>query len=62
MPRLILQQPHTHAGTTYPAFARIEVDLGTADWLIHRGIAIVDATPAKVEADSKPVLRKESKL
>ena len=39
MTQLVLTRPHTHAGKTYGAGDRIEIDATSADWLIAHGIA-----------------------
>lgn len=65
MTTLVLQVPHNHAGKPYLAGQRIEVDRGSAEWLIAQGIARRVPTPVldpvKPETDSKPIQRKEPK-
>ena len=39
MTSIVLTQPHTHAGQAHKAGDRLDVDGGTADWLIANGIA-----------------------
>lgn len=39
MEKIILTQPHTHAGVLHAIGAEIEVLLHDAEWLIERGIA-----------------------
>ena len=45
MTSIVLTQPHTHAGQAYKAGERLDVDGGTADWLIANGIARHDRQP-----------------
>ncbi len=69
MTRIVLTCPHTHAGKAFEAGARLDVDGGTADWLITHGIARHDlpSTPAPSPTDEgtpvqpKTTHRKESK-
>ena len=58
MTSIVLTQPHTHAGRAHKAGERLDVDGGTADWLIANGIARHDRQPVPApqpEADGKPV-------
>lgn len=48
MTSIALTQPHTHAGQAHKAGDRLDVDGGTADWLIANGIARHDRQPAPV--------------
>jgi hypothetical protein len=72
MTSIVLTQPHTHAGQAHKAGDLLDVDGGTADWLIANGIARHDRQPAPVpqlDGDSTPIepirpittQRKESK-
>ena len=69
MTSIVLTQPHTHAGQAHKAGDRLDVDGGTADWLIANGIARHDlpSTPAPSPTDEgtpvqpKTTHRKESK-
>ena len=72
MTSIVLTQPHTHAGRAHKAGDRLDVDGGTADWLIANSIARHDRQPAPVpqpEGDGAPIepirpittQRKESK-
>lgn len=71
MTSLILIRPHTHAGKSLQPGERLDVESGTADWLIANGIARQDRQPAPVpqpegdsvpiEAKPTPTQRKESK-
>ena len=71
MTHIVLTRPHTHAGKPHAAGERLDVERGTADWLIANGIARHDREPAPVpqpEGDSAPIevkptptQRKESK-
>ncbi len=65
MTSLVLQRPHTHAGESFKAGERLDVDGGTADWLVANGIARHISEPpadaARIDTDLKPVQRKESK-
>jgi len=71
MTSIVLTRPHTHAGKPHTAGERLDVDGGTADWLIANGIARHDRQPnpaPQPEADSTPIEpkpitthRKESK-
>ena len=45
MTSIVLTQPHTHAGQAHKAGDRLDVDSGTADWLIANGIARHDRQP-----------------
>ena len=45
MTYIVLTQPHTHAGQAHKAGDRLDVDSGTADWLIANGIARHDRQP-----------------
>lgn len=63
--RVLLTRPHTHAGQTYAAGARIEVDAATAAWLLAQGVAEVTLTrelsPPTADRELKIVHRKDSK-
>jgi hypothetical protein len=48
MTSIVLTQPHTHAGHAQKAGDRLDVDGGTADWLIANGIARHDRQSAPV--------------
>lgn len=65
MTQLVLTRPHTHAGKTYGAGDRIEIDATSADWLIAHGIATPEPTvPAPepmTDSEPKPLQRKEPK-
>ena len=71
MTSVVLTRPHTHAGKPRAAGDRLDVERGTADWLVANGIARHDRQPAPVpqpEGDSAPIeakptptQRKESK-
>ncbi len=65
MTSIVLTRPHTHAGKSFKAGERPDVDGGTADWLVANGIARhvtePSAAAARIDADPKPVQRKESK-
>jgi len=71
MTSLVLIRPHTHAGKPLQPGDRLDVESGTADWLIANGIARHDRQPAPVpqpEGDGTPIepkptptQRKESK-
>jgi len=71
MSSIVLTRPHTHAGKPCKAGDRLDVDGGTADWLIANGIARHDRQPVPPppEGDGAPVeptrplttQRKESK-
>ena len=72
MTSIVLTRPHTHAGKPHAAGERLDVERGTADWLIANGIARHDRQPAPApapEGDGAPVepnrtattQRKESK-
>jgi len=69
MTSLVLIRPHTHAGMPLQPGERLDVESGTADWLIANGIARHDRQPAPVpqpEGDGthiepKTTQRKESK-
>lgn len=70
MTHIVLTRPHTHAGRACQAGERLNVDGGTADWLVANGIARHDRqpvlTPPQPEADGtavepKTTHRKESK-
>lgn len=39
MKKIILLQPHTHAGREYPAGAELELDADSAAWLISLNVA-----------------------
>lgn len=58
MTSLVLIRPHTHAGKAHKAGERIDVDSGTADWLIANGVARHDrpSAPApQLEGDGTPI-------
>lgn len=59
--RLVLTRPHTHAGQAYAPGQPIEVEAGTADWLLAHGIARPEAEPMQTETEPKPLQRKEPK-
>lgn len=65
MTRLVLIQPHTHAGKSYRVGDHIEVDTDSADWLLVHDIAARDTTtqarPARTEPDLPLNQRKEPK-
>ena len=65
MTSIVLTRPHTHAGKSFKAGERLDVDGGTADWLVANGIArhVTEPTAdaARIDTDLKPVQRKESK-
>ena len=72
MTSIVLTQPHTHAGQAHKAGDRLDVDGGTADWLIANGIARHDRQPVpepQPQGDGTPIgpirpittQRKESK-
>ena len=61
MTQLVLTRPHTHAGKTYGAGDRIEIDATSADWLIAHGIATPEPTLPVSEPEPKPLQRKEPK-
>lgn len=71
MTSLVLIHPHTHAGKPLRPGDRLDVDSGTADWLIANGIARADRQPDVrpqppseghgKPAEAKPTHRKESK-
>ncbi len=72
MTSIVLTQPHTHAGRAHKAGDRLDVDSGTADWLIANGIARHDRQPVpepQPQGDGGPIepirpittQRKESK-
>ena len=48
MTSIVLTRPHTHAGHAHKAGDRLDVDGGTADWLIANGIARHDRPSAPV--------------
>ena len=48
MTSLVLIRPHTHAGKPLQPGERLDVESGTADWLIANGIARHDRQPAPV--------------
>lgn len=51
MTTIILTKNHTHAGVSYSAGKRLEVDDTTAEWLVAQGIARVK-TPTATDADN----------
>ena len=72
MTDIVLIRPHTHAGKACKAGDRLDVDGGTADWLIANGIARHDRQPVpepQPQGDGTPIepirpittQRKESK-
>ncbi len=70
MTSIVLIQPHTHAGQAHKAGDRLDVDGGSADWLIANGIARHDRQPSSIPVplpdsgtptEFKPTHRKESK-
>ena len=72
MTSIVLTQPHTHAGKPLQPGERLDVDGGTADWLIANGIARHDRQPVpepQPQGDGTPIepirpittQRKESK-
>lgn len=71
MTSLVLIRPHTHAGKPLQPGERLDVEIGTADWLIANGIARHDRQPAPapqpkddgnpIEPKTIPTQRKESK-
>lgn len=72
MTSIVLTHPHTHAGQAHKAGERLDVDSGTADWLIANGIARHDRQPVpepQPQGDGTPIgpirpittQRKESK-
>ena len=69
MTSIVLTRPHTHAGKSFKAGERLDVDGGTADWLIANGIARHDRQPVpelQPQGDGMPLepkttQRKESK-
>lgn len=70
MTSLVLQRPHTHAGKSFAAGEWLDVDGGTADWLIANGIARHDRQPVAAPTqpddgdkavEAKSIQRKESK-
>lgn len=70
MTHIVLNRPHTHAGKAFQAGERLDVERGTADWLIANGVARHDHQPAPVpapESEGAPIepktttQRKESK-
>ena len=72
MTSIVLTQPHTHAGQAHKAGDRLDVDGGTADWLIANSIARHDRQPVSMPApegdgtaieSARPITthRKESK-
>ena len=72
MTHIVLTRPHTHAGKPCKADERLDVESGTADWLIANGIARHDRQPVpepQPQGDGTPIepirpittQRKESK-
>ncbi len=69
MTHIVLNRPHTHAGKPCKAGERLDVDGGTADWLVANGIARHDRQPVPASQpqsdgasiESKTTHRKESK-
>ena len=58
MTSVVLTRPHTHAGKPRAAGDRLDVERGTADWLVANGIARHDRQPAPApapEGDDVPV-------
>ena len=57
MTSIVLTRPHTHAGKACKAGDRLDVDGGSADWLIANGIARHDRQPTPAsppEGDGTP--------
>lgn len=56
MTSIVLTRPHTHAGKASKAGDRLDVDGGSADWLIANGIARHDRQPVPLppEGDGAP--------
>lgn len=48
-----LTRPHTHAGTTYGAGERLEVDAATAEWLVNHDVATPESKLARTDPESK---------
>ena len=71
MTSIVLTQAHTHAGKPHKAGDRLDVDRGTADWLLSNGVARYDRQTNSAPQpqgdgtpiESKPITthRKESK-
>ena len=72
MTSIVLIRPHTHAGKPHTAGERLDVERGTADWLVANGIARHDRQPVpepQPQGDGTPIepirptttQRKESK-
>jgi len=64
MTPLTLIRPHTHAGKTYPAGERLELDPAQAHWLIGAGVARAVIDPPSEPPpfpDLSPKPRKETK-
>lgn len=61
MTRLVLTRPHVHAGKTYTAGAVLDVDADIAEWLLANGIAVPEPKPARGDAETSLVQRKEPK-
>ena len=60
MTHIVLTRPHTHAGKPRKAGERLDVESGTADWLIANGIARHDrqsqsALTPQPEGDGTPI-------
>lgn len=64
MPQIILNQAHTHAGVSYAAGKRLEVDTATAEWLVEQGVGRLKTTTAptdtNTDTDTKTATRKDS--
>ena len=69
MTSLVLISPHTHAGKSLQPGERLDVESGTADWLIANGIARQPVPEPQPQGDGTPIepirpittQRKESK-
>lgn len=61
MTSIVLTHPHTHAGKAYAAGDRIDVDRGSAEWLMTNGVARHAPTtrPTPAEPVSPPISHKE---
>ena len=58
MTHIVLTRPHTHAGKPWKAGERLDVESGTADWLIANGIARHDHQPVPAlpsDGDGTPI-------
>ncbi len=54
MTHIVLTRPHTHAGKPCKAGQRLDVESGTADWLIANGIARHDRQPVLTRTEEPP--------